>query len=195
MGLFQFKAMTFGLCNAPVTFQRLMENALRGLTFNGCLVYLDDIIVYGSTEEEHLERLANVLHRLQSVGLEIRPNKCQMMRRSVRYLGHFVTQHGMGTDLEKTAAVQEWPRPRCVKEVQQFMGLPSYYRRPEVELGARTGGSLDQAQECPVQPANFVPPAFRPAVPAGRRCKRGRPRRRSFTAEPSAPPGGGIVVY
>ncbi|KRZ50459.1 Retrovirus-related Pol polyprotein from transposon 17.6 [Trichinella nativa] len=112
MGLFQFRVMPFGLCNAPATFQRLMENALRGLTIKGCLVYLDDIIVYGRTEEEHLERLAKVLHRLH-----------------VRYLGHVVTQHGIGTDPEKTAAVQEWPRPRCVKEVQQFMGLASHYRR------------------------------------------------------------------
>ncbi|KRY45014.1 Retrovirus-related Pol polyprotein from transposon 17.6, partial [Trichinella britovi] len=129
MGLFQFRVMPFGLCNAPATFQRLMENALRGLTFKGCLVYLDDIIVYGRTEEEHLERLAKVLHRLQCVGLKIRPDKCQLMRRSVRYLAHVITQHGIGTDPEKTAAVQEWPRPRCVKEVQQFMGLALYYRR------------------------------------------------------------------
>ncbi|KRZ00651.1 Retrovirus-related Pol polyprotein from transposon 17.6 [Trichinella zimbabwensis] len=92
MGLFQFKVMPFGLCNAPATFQRLMENALRGLTFKGCLVCLDDIIVYGRTEEEHLERLAKVLHRLQCVGLKIRPDKCQLMRRTVRYLGHVVTQ-------------------------------------------------------------------------------------------------------
>ncbi|KRY44996.1 Retrovirus-related Pol polyprotein from transposon 17.6 [Trichinella britovi] len=129
MGLFHFRVMPFSLCNAPATFQRLMENALRGLTFKGCLVYLDDIIVYGRTEEEHLERLAKVLHRLQCVGLKIRPEKCQLMRRSVHYLGHVITQHGIGTDPEKTAAVQEWPRPRCVKEVQQFMGLASYYRR------------------------------------------------------------------
>ncbi|KRX78573.1 Retrovirus-related Pol polyprotein from transposon [Trichinella sp. T6] len=79
--------MPFGLCNAPATFQRLMENALRGLTFKGCLVYLDDIIVYGRTEEEHLERLEGVLSRLQSVGLKIKPEKCQLMRQSVRYLG------------------------------------------------------------------------------------------------------------
>ncbi|KRX51502.1 Retrovirus-related Pol polyprotein from transposon, partial [Trichinella sp. T9] len=129
MGLFQFRVMSFGLCNAPATFQRLMENALRGLTFKGCLVYLDDIIVYGRTEEEHLERLEGVLSRLQSVGLKIKPEKCQLMRQSVRYLGHIVTQHGVSTDPEKTAAVQEWPTPRCVREVRQFLGLASYYRR------------------------------------------------------------------
>ncbi|KRY04933.1 Retrovirus-related Pol polyprotein from transposon, partial [Trichinella patagoniensis] len=120
MGLFQFRVMPFGLCNAPATFQRLMENALRGLTFKGCL---------GRTEEEHLERLEGVLSRLQSVGLKIKPEKCQLMRQSVHNLGHSVTQHGVGTDPVKTAAVQEWPTPRCVREVRQFLGLASYYRR------------------------------------------------------------------
>ncbi|KRX30240.1 Retrovirus-related Pol polyprotein from transposon 17.6, partial [Trichinella murrelli] len=108
--------MPFGLCNAPATFQRLMEKALRGLTWKTCLVYLDDVIVFGKTEEEHLERLEGVLSRLQSVGLKIKPEKCQLMRQSVRYLGHIVTQHGVSTDPEKTAAVQEWPTPRCVRE-------------------------------------------------------------------------------
>ncbi|KRX22547.1 Retrovirus-related Pol polyprotein from transposon, partial [Trichinella nelsoni] len=107
----------------------LMEKALRGLTWKTCLVYLDDIIVFGKTEEEHLERLEGVLSRLQSVGLKIKPEKCQLMRQSVHYLGHIVTQHGVGTDPEKTAAVQEWPTPRCVREVRQFLGLASYYRR------------------------------------------------------------------
>ncbi|KRZ67383.1 Retrovirus-related Pol polyprotein from transposon 17.6 [Trichinella papuae] len=129
LGLFQFRVMPFGLCNAPATFQRLMEKALRGLTWKTCFVYLDDIIVFGKTEEEHLERLEGVLSRLQSVGLKIKPEKCQLMRQSVHYLGHVVTQHGVGTDPEKTAAVQKWPTPRCVREVRQFLGLASYYRR------------------------------------------------------------------
>ncbi|KRZ01755.1 Retrovirus-related Pol polyprotein from transposon, partial [Trichinella zimbabwensis] len=127
MGLFQFRVMPFGLCNAPATFQRLMETALRGLTWKACLVYLDDIIVFGKTEKEHLELLEEVLSRLRAVGLKVKPGKCQLMRRSVRYLGHIVTQHGIGTDPEKTAAVQQWPLPRCVREVRQF--LASYYRR------------------------------------------------------------------
>ncbi|KRX63803.1 Retrovirus-related Pol polyprotein from transposon 17.6 [Trichinella sp. T9] len=105
--------MPFGLCNALATFQRLMQKALRGLKWKTCLVYLDDIIVFGKTEEEHLERLEVVLQRLQSVGLKIK-SKCQLMRQSVRYLGHIVTQHGVGTDPKKTAAVQEWPTPRRV---------------------------------------------------------------------------------
>ncbi|KRX58165.1 Retrovirus-related Pol polyprotein from transposon gypsy [Trichinella sp. T9] len=69
------------------------------------------------------------LSRLQSVGLKIKPEKCQLMRQSVHYLGYIVTQHGVGTDPEKTAAVQEWPTPQCVREVRKFLGLASYYRR------------------------------------------------------------------
>ncbi|KRZ82656.1 Retrovirus-related Pol polyprotein from transposon 17.6 [Trichinella sp. T8] len=105
----EFRVMPFGLCNALPTFQRLMESALRGLISKTCLVYLDNIIVFGRTEEEHLERLEEVLSRLRAVGLKVKLEKCQLMRRSVRYLSHTATQHGIGTDLEKTAAVQQWP--------------------------------------------------------------------------------------
>ncbi|KRX69753.1 Retrovirus-related Pol polyprotein from transposon 17.6 [Trichinella sp. T6] len=129
LGLFQFRVMPFRLCNAPATFERLMEKTLRGLTWKTCLVYLDDIIVFGMTEEEHLERMEGVLSRLQSVGLKIKSEKCQLMRQSVHYLGHIVTQHGVGTDAEKKAAFQEWPTPRCVREVRRLLGLASYYRR------------------------------------------------------------------
>ncbi|KRX34754.1 Retrovirus-related Pol polyprotein from transposon 17.6 [Trichinella murrelli] len=80
LGLFQFRVMPFGLCNALATFQRLMEKAMRGLTWKTCLVYLDDIIVFGKTKEEHLERLKGMLSRLQSVRLKIMPEKCQLMR-------------------------------------------------------------------------------------------------------------------
>ncbi|KRY45626.1 Transposon Ty3-G Gag-Pol polyprotein [Trichinella britovi] len=79
LGLFQFRVMPFGLCNALATFQRLMQKALRRLKWKTCLVYLDDIIVFGKTEEAHLERLEGVLSRLQSVGLKIK-SKCQLMR-------------------------------------------------------------------------------------------------------------------
>ncbi|XP_003370466.1 reverse transcriptase family protein, partial [Trichinella spiralis] len=83
LGIFQFRVMPFGLCNASATFQRSMVKALRGLTWKTCLVYLDDIIVFGKTEEEHLERLEGVLSRLQSVGLKIKSEKCQLIRQSV----------------------------------------------------------------------------------------------------------------
>ncbi|KRX39366.1 Retrovirus-related Pol polyprotein from transposon 17.6 [Trichinella murrelli] len=106
--LYQFKVMPFGLCNAPGTFQRLMERTLSGLVGKSCLVYLDDIIVFSATEEEHLTRLEE---------------------KQVFYLGHVITPEGIGTDSQKTAAARQWRTPRCVREVIQFLGLASYYRR------------------------------------------------------------------
>ena len=87
-GLFQFKVMPFGLTNAPATFQRLMERVLKGLHWSTCLVYLDDIIIFSKTIDEHLERLAEVFSRLRDAGLKLKPAKCHLLKRCVHYLGH-----------------------------------------------------------------------------------------------------------
>ncbi|KRZ03458.1 Transposon Ty3-G Gag-Pol polyprotein [Trichinella pseudospiralis] len=102
-GLYQFKVMPFGLCNAPATFQRLMETSLRGLVGSKCLVYLDDVIVFGRTAEEHTARLQEVLDRLRKVGLKVKPEKCQLMKRKVAYLGHIISEKGIATDPSKTS--------------------------------------------------------------------------------------------
>ncbi|KRY05891.1 Retrovirus-related Pol polyprotein from transposon 17.6, partial [Trichinella britovi] len=96
--------MPFGLCNAPATFQRLMETSLRGLVGSKCLVYLDDVIVFGRTAEEHTARLQEVLDRLRKVGLKVKPEKCQLMKRKVAYLGHIISEKGIATDPSKTRA-------------------------------------------------------------------------------------------
>ncbi|KRY29757.1 Retrovirus-related Pol polyprotein from transposon 17.6 [Trichinella spiralis] len=132
LGLYQFKVMPFGLCNAPGTFQRLMERTLSGLVGKSCLVYLDDIIVFSATEEEHLTRLEEVFQRLKGVGLKIKPEKCQLMKKQ-----------GIGADSQKTAAVRQWRTPRCVREVRQFLGLASYYRR-FIKDFARVAGPLHE---------------------------------------------------
>ncbi|KRX61767.1 Retrovirus-related Pol polyprotein from transposon 17.6 [Trichinella sp. T9] len=129
LGLYQFKVMPFGLCNAPATFQRLMETVLRGLVGSDCLVYLDDVIVFGKTAEEHTARLREVFRRLREVGLKIKPEKCRLMKRRVAYLGHIISEKGIATDPSKTSAVREWPTPTCVSELRQFLGLASYYRK------------------------------------------------------------------
>ncbi|KRX36686.1 Retrovirus-related Pol polyprotein from transposon 17.6 [Trichinella murrelli] len=128
-GLYQFKVMPFGLCNAPASFQRLMETSLRGLVGSKCLVYLDDVIVFGRTAEEHTARLQEVLDRLRKVGLKVKPEKCQLMKRKVAYLGHIISEKGIATDPSKTRAVKEWQAPSCVSELRQFLGLASYYRK------------------------------------------------------------------
>ncbi|KRY42282.1 Retrovirus-related Pol polyprotein from transposon 17.6 [Trichinella spiralis] len=128
-GLYQFKVMLFELCNAPATFQRLMETVLRGLVGSDCLVYLDDVIVFGKTAEEHTARLREVFRRLWEVGLKVKPEKCRLMKRRVAYLGHIISEKGIATDPSKTSAVREWRTPTCVSELRQFLGLASYYRK------------------------------------------------------------------
>ncbi|KFD51373.1 hypothetical protein M513_07778 [Trichuris suis] len=128
-GSYQFRAMPFGLCNAPATFQRLMGNVLAGLLGTKCLVYLDDIIVFSTTEAEHLVRLREVMGRIQAAGLKVKPSKCKLMRKEVLYLGHVVSEKGIAVDEAKCEAVASWPTPRNGHELRQFLGLASYYRR------------------------------------------------------------------
>eukprot|EP00731_Ephydatia_muelleri_P003311 Em0001g3311a len=128
-GLYQFCVMPFGLCNAPSTFQRLMELVLAGLHWSSCLVYLDDIIIYSRTVKEHLTRLEEVLERLQAAGMKLKPKKCRLLRRKVNYLGYIVSSGGVQTDPLKVESILSWPSPTTQKELRQFLGLASYYRR------------------------------------------------------------------
>ena len=128
-GLFEFKVMPFGLCNAPATFQRLMDLILAGVQWSTCLVYIDDIVIPGRTSEEHMGNLRVVLQKLREAGLRLKPSKCSFFQRQVGYLGHIVSREGVATDPAKTEKVAAWPCPTSVTEVQQFLGLASYYRR------------------------------------------------------------------
>ena len=128
-GLYQWRVMPFGLCNAPSTFERLMESIFAGLQHEIMLLYLDDLIVFAPTIQEELKRLGRVFEQLRSAGLKLKPAKCNLFQKSVVYLGHVVSDQGVATDPEKIRAVREWPTPRTVKEVRSFLGLASYYRR------------------------------------------------------------------
>ncbi|MGL5706847.1 MAG: reverse transcriptase domain-containing protein [Aeromonas sp.] len=128
-GLYEFQTMPFGLVNAPATFQRLMFSVLREFIPNKCLVYLDDVIVYGRSITEHMANLNLILGKLASAGLRLRPEKCRLLQPEVSFLGHVVSQRGIRSDPEKTKTIRSWPTPSCVKDVQRFLGLASYYRR------------------------------------------------------------------
>ena len=117
-GLYEFRKMPFGLANAPATFQRLMENVLAGLAREGCLVYLDDILVIGKTLEEHNENLRMVLDRLKEAGLRLKPPKCHFAQLEVEYLGHVVSAGGVQTDPKKLRAVENFQTPVDVKTVR-----------------------------------------------------------------------------
>ena len=128
-GLYQFKVMPFGLCNALSTFERLMESVLSGLQFETLLVYLNDIIIPCTTFEQGLQRLEQVFRRLRQAGLKLKAKKCSLFQQEVVYLGHKVSKEGIHTDDAKISAVKEWPTPQNVHEVRSFMGLCSYYRK------------------------------------------------------------------
>ena len=128
-GLYEYTRMPFGLCNSPATFQRLMEACLGDENFETLVLYLDDILVFSSTIEEHLERLDVVFTKLKAHGLKIKPSKCHFFRKEVKYLGHVVSENGVSTDPAKTEAIKNWPKPTTEKELRSFLGIAGYYRR------------------------------------------------------------------
>ncbi|UYV69036.1 K02A2.6-like, partial [Cordylochernes scorpioides] len=128
-GLYEFNVMPFGLCNAPATFERMIDNVLRGLKWDMCLCYLDDIVVYGSTFKEHLTRLYKVLRCIQQAGLCLNYKKCHFASRQITILGHVVNEFGTQPDPEKVKAIVHFPKPRNISETRSFLGLSSYYRR------------------------------------------------------------------
>lgn len=128
-GLYEFTRMPFGLKNAPSTFQRVIDNVMTGLQGEQCLVYMDDVIVYSTSLEDHLERLRNVFDRLRQSNLKIQPDKCEFLRKEVAYLGHLITEDGVKPNPAKIEAIQRFPQPRNPKEIKQFLGLTGYYRR------------------------------------------------------------------
>ena len=129
LGFFEFNRMPQGITNAPSTFQRLMERCIGELNLKQALVFLDDLIVFSSTLEEHEERLMRVLNQLKEYGLKLSPEKCRFFQTSVKYLGHIVSEKGIETDPEKIAALKTWPRPNKLKELRTFLGFCGYYRR------------------------------------------------------------------
>lgn len=128
-GFWEFNRMPQGITNAPSTFQRLMEKCMSDIHLKEVLVFLDDLIVFSNTLEEHETRLIHVLSRLREYGLKLSPDKCKFFQTSVRYLGHIVSSDGVKTDPEKVQALKTWPRPQNLKELQSFLGFSGYYRR------------------------------------------------------------------
>jgi transposase InsO family protein len=129
LGIFQWIVMPLGLTNAPPTFQRFMDVLLSGLNWKCCIVYLDDIIVFSRSFEEHLEHLRQVLTRIRDAGVVLKPSKCEFFCAEMSILGHVVGRSGIKTDPAKTAAVMNTAPPRDVPELRHFLGLAGYYRR------------------------------------------------------------------
>ena len=128
-GFYECERLGFGLCNAPATFQRLMEKCMGELHLRECLIFIDDILIFSKTFEEHIQRLEAVFARLEEHNLKLKPSKCEFFNTSVLYLGHFVSRDGIATDPEKTEAVSNWQIPCDIASLRKFLGFAGYYRR------------------------------------------------------------------
>jgi transposase InsO family protein len=128
-GQYSFMRMPFGLCGAPQSFQRVMAAILRQQNWKNCLIYLDDICIFGKSLKEHNERLRSVLSCLAKAGVKLSPGKCVFMRKEVTYLGHVIDKHGIRTDPSKISKIKEWPIPKTAKELKTFISLCGYYRK------------------------------------------------------------------
>ena len=136
-GLYQFRVMPFGLTNAPATFQRMMDLVLAGIKWHHCLVYLDDVLVFSQSFDEHLKHLVSVFDRLRKAGLKLAPKKCHICRMQVHYLGHVVSARGVSVDPAKTSALAQFPVPATAENVRSFLGIAGYYRRFILNFASR----------------------------------------------------------
>ena len=129
LGFYECVQMPFGLTNALATFQCLMESCLGEMHLKWCIIYLDDIIVFSKTPEEHIERLRGVFKKLSAAGLRLMPSKCEFFKSRITYLGHIVSKDGIETEKKRVIAIQEWLIPKTVTEVHSFLGFTNYYHK------------------------------------------------------------------
>ena len=125
LGLFRYCRLPFGIASAPAIFQRAMDTLLQGIPHVIC--YIDDVLVTGLTEEEHLQNLVQVLHKLQEQGMRLKREKCAFFQKEVEYLGYRINTDGVHTAPSKLQAIQQAPAPRNVTELCAFLGLLNYY--------------------------------------------------------------------
>jgi len=128
-GHFEYLVMPFGLTNAPATFQRFINEILGEHLDVFVVAYLDDILIFSQTKEQHMEHVKTVLEKLHHAKLRLRLKKCEFHVQETDFLGHRITYEGIQTDYNKVQAIQEWPVPTNLRELQQFIGMVNYYRR------------------------------------------------------------------
>ncbi|KAH9247294.1 hypothetical protein BASA81_015094 [Batrachochytrium salamandrivorans] len=127
-GQFEFLVMPFELANAPAQFQRMMNALFRDVVGKHVLVYLDDIVIYSDTMDEHVKQVQSVLGVLRDNGLYCKAEKCHFYQTEIKYLGYIISSNGIRMDPSKISAVQEWPTPRKVRDLQVFLGFTNFYR-------------------------------------------------------------------
>ena len=127
MGGYEFLRMLYGLCNTPATFQRLMQNCLGELNLTYALIYLDDVMVFSLTEEEHLHRLQVVFTHFLEHGLKLKPSKCHFLQDEITFLGHEISADGIKPGTANLKAIAEMAPPKMYTEIQQFTGMMGFF--------------------------------------------------------------------
>ena len=155
--LYGFLRLPFGLKNAAATFQRLMTHVLRDFIGQFCFVYIDDIMIFSKSIEQYFHHLCQLFSTLEAVGLTLNLKKCKLLQHSLTYLGHVISREGIKTETTKVEAVQKFPVPGNVKEVQRFLGLSGWYHRFIPRFSERAaplhalkkkGAAWEWTQEC-----------------------------------------------
>ena len=129
MGVYEFLRMLYGLCYAPATFQRLMQNCLGELNLTYALIYLDNVIVFSWTEEEHLHRLRVVFAHFLEHGLKLKPSKCHFLQDKITFLGHEISAEGMKPGMANLKAIAEMAPLKTYTEIWRFTGMTGFFRR------------------------------------------------------------------
>lgn len=126
---YYFNRMPFGIAAAPATFQKLMNKVLGSLNWKEAVVYLDDILIFSKTKDEHIKRLKNVFQKIKDAGLKLKRDKCQFMKEETKFLGHIINKDGIKTEESKIQSIKDYERPKCIKKLRSFLGLTNYYRK------------------------------------------------------------------
>ena len=128
-GLFEWLVMPFGLTNAPATFMRLMDDVLLPFLDSFIIVYLDDILIFSNSWEEHMGHTQQVLEKLRAHNLQANMETCDFSMHSVSYLGFIIDEHGFKMDPSKIEVLRDWKRPTNIHELRSFLGLANFYRK------------------------------------------------------------------
>jgi len=141
LGTYEYLVMPFGLCNAPAAFQRWINEVLMEDIDMSCIVYLDDILIYSNTLQQHQKDVTIILEAIRKSGMKVKPSKCEFHQSEREYVGFIIEQEGVETDPVKTQAISDWTTPKKIKEIQRFLGFCNFYRR-FIERFSRTARPL-----------------------------------------------------
>jgi hypothetical protein len=128
-GLYKYLVMPFGLANAPATFQRFIQHVLHEYLDVCCFVYIDDILIFSRTAEQHVADIENILYKLREYSLKASLTKCEFFSSQVTFLGFDITQYGLKMNIKKLDTINNWPYPTNLKELQRFLGFTNFYQR------------------------------------------------------------------